>query len=386
MLYNWRKYEYNPQSYAGVLNKIHNQQEEKMRNSVLADNAVELQKYLQEIKYTARLIGKSPITTAEQELLNQYQELIEETVQIEAGARAAYKTTSGKNIKEGLLAQALFQRANNVKTIEEADNIFEEEFAAFENALYNKLTGHKVKIQMFLGGTRNAEVRGLDQLTPELKQDIADVIEDTANRMGQKAGAKQIQTGKSQKIDNYGFPINTELIFSKNIPFSLQRLGILLKDATFTDKQYNLWTGKGNAAHKIKYTKLSLHLGNTVLYKPIVGVVSEIYSNFDIQRAIFFRGMSILGYPNKKHSATTQEVGLHFSHMRFMYELRGTGLYDNAGNAAEAKYLIYNDPSNGGSIFVRDTASIILENLQKNSGINIFGDITIAASRVNSNK
>ena len=127
---------------------------------------------------------------------------------------------------------------------------------------------------------------------------------------------------------------------------------------------------------------VQLHLGNTNLYKAVTGVVSEVYPFTNIQRSIFFRGLQILKGTKRPPSATPEEVTRHFVHMRFNYELRGTGLLDKYGNSSVAKYIIYNDPSND-IIYVRDTASIILEEMRKSKS-NLFGDITIAASRVRS--
>ena len=129
---------------------------------------------------------------------------------------------------------------------------------------------------------------------------------------------------------------------------------------------------------------VQLHLGDTNLYKPITGVISEVYSSVATQRRIFFRGMQILQGTKKPPSATENEVMIHFTHMRFMYELRGTGIIDSYGNKSVAKYIIYNDPTHD-VIYVRDTASIILEEMKKNR-MNLFGGITLAASRVNSHR
>ena len=111
-------------------------------------------------------------------------------------------------------------------------------------------------------------------------------------------------------------------------------------------------------------------------------MVGEVYTEPNIQRAIFFRGLRILRGTKKPPSATPEEVNLHFSHMRFAYELRGIGLINSQGQAAIAKYIIYNDPGNS-NIFVRDTASIILEELEKKRS-NLFGEIKISASRIRS--
>ena len=74
----------------------------------------------------------------------------------------------------------------------------------------------------------------------------------------------------------------------------------------------------------------------------------------------------------------------HFSHLRFIYELRGSGLLDNNNLVIPVKFLIYNDPSSD-AIYVKSTASIILEALDKSTrGNNLLGDIYLSASKVRS--
>jgi hypothetical protein len=68
--------------------------------------------------------------------------------------------------------------------------------------------------------------------------------------------------------------------------------------------------------------------------------------------------------------------------LRFIYELRGSGLLGSNGLVMPVKYLIYNDPDSD-AIFVRDTASIILEFLKSATRINsLFGEVTLSASKV----
>lgn len=377
MLYNWRKYKYNPQSYAGVLNKIHNYVEQDMKNHTLKNEAYELQTILQDIKKVASMMRREPIHAADLDLYNQYKDFILEIGAIQTAARTESQVSGKPGIRKTELESALFRRDNKTKTIQGTDNIFEEDFAALIAALEKRLTG-STNIQQFLGGTKTADVSG--EFTKELQQQVAEVLEDTANQMGVELNSKNLTVKKAQKIDTYGLPQEIVLEITMNTP-PLERLAYYLQNATFTDKQYSTWTNQG---YTKRYSQLSLHLGNTILYKPVVGVVSEVYKDVNVQRMIFFRGMTILGYPNSNHSATTEEVAIHFNHMRFIYELRGTGLYDDYGNAAIAKYLIYNDP-NSDNIFVRDTASIILEYLGKQS-TNIFGGITLAASQAKSSK
>ena len=66
--------------------------------------------------------------------------------------------------------------------------------------------------------------------------------------------------------------------------------------------------------------------------------------------------------------------------MRFIYELSGLGLLDTQGNPLFAKYLIYNVP-NSNEIYVKDTASLILDQIHKNRHYtNVFGTLYLNRS------
>ena len=75
---------------------------------------------------------------------------------------------------------------------------------------------------------------------------------------------------------------------------------------------------------------------------------------------------------------------LHFNHLRFIYELRGSGLLGPDGLVMPVKYLIYNDPDSD-AIFVKDTASLNLEILESSTRINsLLGEVTLSAYQVQS--
>jgi hypothetical protein len=366
-----RKYSYNPQAYSALLQKVHNKvQNNLIRDSLMAE-ALEIQNILQEIKYVAKKMEQPPIDSVEQELVDEYKDFINEIIAIENAARA----DSGK--ARSLKSSALFRRSNNTKTINGVDNIFEEEFAALEAAL-DKRFGGSGRIYDFLVGSQSADVAAMQDLTEDLKRTIVDSVQETADKLGAKYQAKDLLKGRSQKIDNQGLTIDFEVGFDIDAN-KLNKLAYYLKDATFTDKQYTRWGHEGLR----NLTGLQLHLGNTMLYKAVTGVLSQVYNSTNTQREIFFRGLSILNANDKNHSATPEEVNIHFAHMRFNYELRGTGLLDPNGNSMIAKYIIYNDPD-GDTVYVRDTASLIAEEMNKNRLSNLFGNVVLSASRTRS--
>lgn len=366
-----RAYSYKPQSYSGVLDRVHKRVTSDMEKGVLASEAFELQTLLSEIKKTAKILEKEPIKPEEEILINQYENLINQILFIENNVR----TVSGR---KALKATSLFRRRNKTKTINAADNIFEEEMAALTTALDNHF-GKYENMVSYLSGGSGANVAAAKDLTPEVEKIFLDTTKEVADKMGTRLEAKKIAVDKSQKIDNKGVTVDIEVSF-KYDEDKLKRLAYYMKDATFTDKQYSRWSKNGIN----DYSRVQLHLGNTSLYKAITGVVSEVYKPTEVQRSIFYRGLQILKGTKKNPSATPEEVTTHFTHMRFAFELRGTGLIDANGRTAIAKYIIYNDP-NSDTIYVRDTASLILEEMQKNRS-NLFGNITLAASRVKSRK
>ena len=231
-----RAYQYNPQTYSGVLNKIHNQVKSNLEAVKAAGEAYELQTILQEIKQTAKLLGTQPLTTAEVELLKQYQELVEQTIQIENLARANYKASSGKKMSSDLIKTALFRRSNATKTIGGVDNIFEEEFAALITAIEKRLTGHG-EIYSYLAGSESADVAAMNDLTDDIERKVIEETQAVADKMQKKYDAKKLMKGKSQKIDNKGLTIDLLLGVDIN-EGKIYRLAQLLKDASFTDKQY----------------------------------------------------------------------------------------------------------------------------------------------------
>lgn len=144
----------------------------------------------------------------------------------------------------------------------------------------------------------------------------------------------------------------------------------LLNNASFTVKNYKSST----------FESFGLELGHTNLFRSIVAelniVFPQNYTNW--QRDIFYRGAQIMTKTNEPPSASVEEVMKHFYHMRFIYELSGLGLIDSAtGKPQFVKYLIYNDPTTS-NIYVQDTASIILNEINKRKGnINTFGTIRL---------
>lgn len=352
------------ESFEEVLNNAHKAFINRFKRTNNKKEAQELEKILLEIKLTARSLSskRDPVS---QELYDQYLELINTATSIQ-----------NLNRKNKFSASGLFSRTHDTKTsIKAADDIFEEDLAAILAAGEVLNGSSSVNLETYLTGGKSASSRALNNFQKEI---VEDTPIDLLNKMAKKAQYRyqasnlRVNTGK---IDVKGYSINMEI--SKDLPFNIQRLMELMKDATFTAKNYKSF----KQGEFVDINEIGLHLGNTNLYKAVTGALSEIGAGHKQQQSIFYRGAYT--YLGNKHNLA-QEVATHFGHMRMIYELRGSGLLDESGqHVTYAKYLIYNDPSSD-AIYVRDTASLLYEMIDSNTS-KLFGGISISAGKVKSN-
>lgn len=157
------------------------------------------------------------------------------------------------------------------------------------------------------------------------------------------------------KIDVTGYNIKVK---AGADPY-LKKIYNILKDATFSAKNYDSmsWDNKLQVLKEV--SGKSLHLGNSNLFRAVYGVLSSmgLWDNKTIQSA-FFAGRNTVA----KGDAVT---GAHFYHLRYIYELAGTGITYEGTDFGEVKYLIYNDPN--GNIYVKSVAEILLDVLEQSS-------------------
>lgn len=360
----------NEDSYSKLLNDVHNRMINKMKNNTLKRNAAELQTILQDIKKRAHDFDNVDTSVLGNAMQNEYDQLIHTAFTIQSSYR-------NKNFK----ASTLFRRGKRAKTVKEADNIFEEDLAAIL-AAGEILGGNKeVKLQDFLIGTQSTGTRA-SRYYKGLEEEISDKkIEKLLKKLGEKEerrASSQIKDATG-KIDISGASIT--LNYSKDLPFNVQRLMYLMKDATISAKSYT--SRAWDLENKKDWSEIGLHLGNTNLYKAVTGALSEVQMGHKQQLEFFYRGLNTILYNSHGDGSLTTK---HFRHLRFIYEIRGSGLLNQNGYVAPVKYLIYNDPSSD-AIFVKDTASLILEALNASSrSSKVLGEISITATKINSKK
>ena len=352
--------------YKDILEDVHDRIQLKLSHKKSEQEALELQTILQEIKRAAADFNNVSDSVVGQELKNQYKELIALAFSIQSKAHSS-----------GIKVNEIFRRGNSdVTPIAMADDIFEEDLAAILTAGEILGGNENINMECFLfggksTGTRATKVYDLNELVDD--ENVETILKKLAEKEGMRVKTQVKDT--AGKVDVRGKAVT--LNYSKDLPVNVQRLMYLMKDATFSAKNYT-----SNEGQKL-FSEIGLHLGQSNLYKAVTGALSEVQMGHKQQKAFFFRGVNTILNNNHGYGeiATT-----HFSHLRFIYELRGSGLLDENNLVMPVKFLIYNDPSSD-AIFVRSTASIILDALEKaNRGNNLLGSITLSASQVQSKK
>ena len=361
---------YGSEFYGDDLHSVHAAMLAKMKNNTSKKEAAELQTILQEIKWVAHHLEDEimPNNTIGEELIAQYKELIDNAFNIQ---KQFHNTSFQKT--------SLFRREHdrNAHLKSGADDIFEEELASILAALgaQSNASSDLGTREYYLVGGKTAQSIALNKMTEE----ITDKAIKTINRLAEAVGKKETEQVKEikatvHKTDVIGYP--AEVVFNLDVHPKINRLVELMKDAAFSAKNYKSYAY--DEMKKKDFEELYIHLGDSNLYKAVLGALSEIKMSYEAKEKFFFRGANI--YLSNKYGLA-EEVEKHFSDLRFVYELRGSGLLSDNGVILPVKYLIYNDP-NSDAIFVKDTASIVLDGFEKSRSL--FGSINISASRIKS--
>lgn len=351
------------QSFYDTLNYIHNKLVMKMRNeaSEKIEKAAIIQNVLSEIKKYEKSLKLASSSSGVVTYIDQeYRDLISDTFTILNEERA------NRGFRPLQNSQILFYRANkDIKSIQ--DDITEDSLAAFMMAFERRYTEQGEHTwTVHATGKQGADVEAVKEgISDTLQNAISRAINDTAESYGKNLRQYEIQTNKSQKIDVKG--LQSEITFTKDVSQDIQKLGEALSGVSFSLKNYT--------THNLEINPqdINLKLGDTNLYKAITGVLSDFYPSTQDQTAIFFRGFQIMQgycskdsrYPSSDPHAKADDVITHFSHMRFVYELRGQGLLDQNNNSGVVDFLIWNDPSSE-YIEVRSTAELILNEFSSN--------------------
>lgn len=352
-------------SYCNTLNEIHGRVLAKMQRTQSRARAQELQTILYGIKKTAHDLNSADTSVVAQAMQSEYYTLIQT-------AFALQKPLHGKTFS----AHTLFSRGHkNVKS-EIADTIFEEDLAAILAAGEFLGGNETINLQSFIVGGSTTGTKASRKAFDVLgKEQTLKLLKKMATK--EKTRAQSQVKDAAGKIDISGEAVT--LTYTKALPYKVERLMTLMKNASFTAKSYgsmNWHTGEPK-----QWAEIGLHLGNSNLIKAIPGALMETKIGERQALQLFAQGVDI--YTGRGFSAAQKDiVANHFTHLRFIYELRGSGLLNASGRKTYAEFLIYNDP-NSEVIIVQDTASLVaqaLENTRKHH--NLTGLMTLSVDKI----
>lgn len=219
-----------------------------------------------------------------------------------------------------------------------ADDVFEAELAKLL-----QIAGKKAleKIPKNFNYKTDLGVQIIGSLKGNIPSELIDAV--AINRTGLNHGSPlyfaDTPTAKAIKTDVSGY--GGQVIYEANIRPEWQNFINVFAGARFSVKNY-----RGDSSYNI------IHLGNSNIYKSILGTAYDLTGDIDWSKHIFYH--SYYGVP--RHGG-----GNHIMHMRFVYELTGAGLVDVDGTPLDAAdFFIYND-STSGNIYVRSTKAMIAE-------------------------
>lgn len=347
------------------LNFIHEKMINELHKKLLNKEAKQIQEILKKIK-------KESSTLAE---IQKSENPIEGTI-----ANFLFTT-----IQKDPSMKRLFRNENTIpSSVNLADDIFEYELGLLFQSLEEQFSGQHFELSAYLTGNVQSSV-DVSKITKKMHDNTIQAMKKAAEKTNQdleKAGKKTrsinsigIPVERSIKTDINGVSLNID-VSNNQINRDLQELTKLIAGKTFSLKNY--------AARNENFSNTSIGLGTTNLYKALMGSLNTLYSP-KTSRKIIYQGMQILAGEQKNPDPQTvyDNIAIHFSHLRYMYDLSGAGLLQQNGKMTD--FIIYNDP-NSDNIAVRDTYSIILQNMVKNKRNLLFsGENEIAASRIFAN-
>ena len=251
---------------------------------------------------------------------------------------------------------------------------FERELTAIIEAVYKNITDEDIDIgQINIGAQRVDELKNLDD---KMSQKILKEVGTKTLRKIQEEEKKAKKKYKyyissvDGKIDVRGYSVDVKADASTD----LLEIYNILKDATFSAKNYDsmTWDQKAKQFIEMQNHKV-ITLGKTNVYRSIVGTLNELGFDQRTAESALWAGLN-------KIKDGDNEVANHFYHLRYIYELTGSGLTYNGQSYGGVRFLIYNDPS--GEIYVKAASEILVDVLEQQVELSqAMSTITIPKSK-----
>lgn len=332
-----------------------------MQQNTQVEQAAQMESILRDIKHTVSTLRNPTSSNIVNAVNDQLVELINNTFEQQQSVHSNLGS-----------ATALFNRRHGkVQSIAGYDDIFQEQLNFLLQAAAD-MKGIKATIP-FGTGQQTATSAAIEEMTEQLQYNMLDIARRAAENLKVSINQQKRSVGSAIVATSGKVDLKTpdfEVIGDAND--IINRLLKVFSGKTFTLKNYASYTNRLKSLDQI-----NIHLGNTNLYKAVTGGLSQILLDTRSQNDVYYRGMTILsGRSEDPDTASPETINTHFAHLRFMYELRGTGLYTN-GASAQAEFIIWNDPSSQ-NIVVRSTKDLIARYIDNYT--NAFSAVTISAS------
>ena len=335
------------ESPSSILNRVHNYLYNKYKNIAEQGNrfgtgstadAALLQEFLQAWKLykSSRGVNNSNIFTDE------FLSLIEQ------------------NMPSGLRGAFAFKQSGGTK--------FEKQLSQFIYGLLQTNSNLNMDSGSFVDAINTGSVRttrygvdagAVDQMATDMLTTLSKGVEDRLRPMYERAQADlakiahsgviadvQIKTDIAVKNVNMTISVIPQLASN---PYFFKVLDLLSR-SNITAKNYD---EHGYGAHMRQLRGMiedALHLGDTNTYRAIFSVLGTLGWSSDMINSVYYA----------TYSSGDSEALSHFAHIRFIYELTGSGQMINnvISDITDADFLIWND-YNSNRITVRSTADLV---------------------------
>ena len=232
---------------------------------------------------------------------------------------------------------------------------FERELTAIIEAVYINLTDEDIDLGQINIGSQKADVdiQNLEEkMTQKILKEVGTQTQRIIEQDNKKAKKIYYLSSVGGKIDVKGYTINIK----GDVNPELLEIYNLLKDATFSAKNYNSMTWDEKAKQYIEMQKhKTITLGKTNLYRSIVGTLNSLGYDQKTAESALWAGFN-------KIKDGDNDIANHFYHLRYIYELTGAGLTYNGESFGGVRFLIYNNPS--GEIYVKAASEILVDVLE----------------------
>ena len=330
MYYNGKRNGKHVSEFLGIVHRKMDAKYSK-KNEDLKMNAKKLEEFFQELKLAARNGNSKDFVNSA--ILNQILEGIQSHSRGNAKIENLFRGRSNSYLQgkrfEDELTKVILTVMENVA----ADP--------------SKIQRKEISIGTRVGSPLNDISKMVDDMETEVVKGVGEGVLEKI-RHNDAATLQEFYSKDVQgKIDARGYRIDVRA----NANPQMLEIYELLKDATFSAKSYSSLTWDSILKENVLSTNASITLGKSHYYRAFSGPLLDLGYDILTTNSAIFAGQNMIG---KK-----ENVAQHFFHLRYIYELTGSGIiYTNGGYLGEVKYLIFNDPASD-SIYVKSAAELL---------------------------